>query len=236
MRILLRFVISCVLLSIIMPGISAAGEGAGKKILLLPHVEENEDFFTGLALLNTGKEVVDVTVSAYSSGGRIIDDKTLTMEQGERFLASVADIFGYETASKTGWLRIEHSGEIEGFGLLGNDRQLTRLPLESMPRKNLILPYALSGDGIFTELFIVNAGQDLAFLTITLYERDGTVVGSFPVETPLVGGQKLTGSLSGLFGREAAARASYLRVDTNGLIIGLGLVGNPEMLIAVPMN
>ncbi len=215
---------------------ACAGGGGYRKVFILPHVEESGDFFTGLSLLNTGKDPVEIAVTAYTDRGSVTGKGKVYIAPGERFLGALSDILGTDAAADTGWIRLEFTGHIKGFGLLGNDRQLATLPLKAEGKSRLVLPYVLSGDGIFTELYVLNTGSGLAYLNIVLHGKGGEVIGSYSTDTPLVSGEKFKSSLTELFGRDAATKASWLTVESDGPVTGLALVGDSETLIALPMD
>lgn len=205
--------------------------------LILPHVESNEDFFTGLSLLNTGDVSSEVKLISYSKNGRVLgEQRDIVLQPGARYLSSVADIFGYEVALNVSWIKVEYSGELKGFGLLGNDNQLAKIPLQNEGKETIILPYVISGDGLFTQIYLLNVGSQVVSYAITAYDRDGSMLIKVDHDIPLVSGQKLIDYISDLFGPEVSQEISWIKVESNGNLIGLGLAGTTDRLFSIPME
>ena len=221
----------------IVPSPSTAQEPVSQAVLILPHVEANKDFFTGLSLLNIGEGTLDIRITAYNENGKLIEEKgEITLSPGARYLSSITDMFGYDLSPSVSWVRIDYTGELIGFGLLGNDGQLTRLPLKSEGKESLILPYVISGAGLFTQLYILNTGSDYASVLLTLYDSSGEILKSVPLDLPLAPGQKMIGSLKELFGADLSQNGSWLKVESEGQLMGLGLIGTTDRLFSVPME
>jgi hypothetical protein len=216
---------------------STAQEPLYQAVLILPHVEANSDFFTGLSLLNRGEETSDIKITAYNKNGKLIGQRgEITLSPGARYLSSITDMFGYDLSPEISWVRIDYTGELSGIGLLGNDGQLTRLPLKSEGKESLILPYVISGEGLFTQLYILNTGSDYASVLVTLYDSTGEMLKSVPLELPLAPGQKMIASLKALFGPEVAQDGSWIKVESEVQLMGLGLIGTTDRLFSVPME
>ena len=145
-------------------------------------------------------------------------------------------MFGYDLSPEVSWVRIDYTGELSGIGLLGNDGQLTRLPLKSEGKESLILPYVISGEGLFTQLYILNTGSDYASVLVTLYDSTGEMLKSVPLELPLAPGQKMIASLKALFGADVAQDGSWIKVESDVQLMGLGLIGTTDRLFSVPME
>jgi hypothetical protein len=219
------------------PSVSRGEGPVGQRAMILPHVEANEDFFTGLSLLNVGEEASRVVLVAYSENGRVVGEKdALTLSPGQWYLSSVASEFGLESAARVSWIKVEYTGNLTGFGLIGNDAQLARIPLQADGKKTLILPYVVSGDGLFTELYILNADAGLAALTLGAYDSGGRLLKEVNPELAIGPGQKLTGSVEDFFGAEVSAETSWMKVQSDGSIIGMALVGTTDRLFSVTME
>ena len=231
--------IACVSLSaILFAGPAFAGSLSAQEQLILPHVESNEDFYTGLSLLNTGEDDSEISLIAYNDKGDQIGEKiTLTLTPGARFLSSVADIFGFEQAPDIAWLKLLYRGNLRAFGLLGNEGQLAKFKLFREGKSSLILPYVISGDGLYTRLYILNAGDDIATVTIKAFDEDGREIERVELDTPLPVGHKAVASVEDFFGSEVAMETSWIELSsTGGLLMGTALVGAIDRLIALPME
>lgn len=216
---------------------SQAGETVNKRAIILPHVEANEDFFTGLSFLNTGDETSGVNLVAFNENGLVIGEKDgITLLSGQRYITSITDAFGHEVARQVSWVKVEYTGGLTGFGLIGNDGQLARIPLQVDGKKALILPYVISGDGPFTQIYILNVGAGLASITLSAYDGDGGTLKKVSLELPIAPGQKVTGSARDFFGPEVSRETSWIKVESNERLMGLALIGTTNRLFSVTME
>ena len=214
-----------------------AEELVKKEFLVLPHVESNEDFFTGISLLNVGEGTIQASLTAYNQNGQVVgNSEDVILSQGARFLSSVADLFGYEIATDISWIKITYFGELRGFGLMGNDGQLARIPLQKKGNKVLILPYVISGEGLFTQLYVLNNSADVVIPTFTAFDKEGNIIKSVNLNLPIASGQKLISSVSDIFGPDLSQDVSWLKIESDGELMGLGLIGTSDRLFSVPME
>ena len=205
------------------------------QVLVLPHVEANEDFFTGLSFLNTAQAPCEARLTAYSEDGALIGEKDgIKLSPGERYLNSVADIFGYKLAPEVSWIKIEHTGGLIGFGLMVNDSQLARIPLQSKGKKTIILQYVISDEEVFTQVYVLNVGEDFSRIKLSAYDGDGALLKS--VDFSLAPGQKTSGLVGDFFGPEVSAEVSWIKAESDGMLMGIGLVGSTDGLFSIPME
>ena len=230
--------LACVSLIAVLFAVPALADPSGaRNLMILPHVESNGDFYTGLSLLNPGDTGLDVSLVAYGDKGRQVGEKvSLSLSSGARFISSVEDIFGYEQARDISWIELLHTGKLSAFGLMGNEDQLTRLKFFTGGSASLILPYVVSGDGLYTKLYLLNAGPDVALVTLNAYDREGNLLKSVELEPPLPSGYKAIGSARSFFGAEASKATSWIEVVSDGELIGIGLVGSIDRLFSLPME
>ena len=230
--------LACVsLIAILFAGPALAEPSGAQSLMILPHVESNGDFYTGLSLLNHGDSGLDISLVAYNNKGKQVGERvSLSLSSGARFISSVEDLFGYEQAQDISWIEVLHTGKLSAFGLMGNEGQLTRLKLFAGGRASLILPYVVSGDGLYTKLYLLNAGPDVALVTLKAYDREGNHIKSVALETPLPSGHKVIGSVRAFFGPEVSRATSWIEVSSDGELIGIGLVGSIDRLFSLPME
>lgn len=205
-------------------------------VLVLPHVEVNGDFFTGISLLNTGDATSEILIVAYSENNKVLGESVLELMPGASLLNSLSDIFGHDLASRTGWVQVRFTGKLSGFALIGSDAQLARMPLQSEGRNSLVLPYVNSGEGLFTNLYLLNVGVNPSSLTLTAYDSAGELLESVLLEQAVASGHKVTGTVVSFFGEEISGRTSWLRIDADSKIMGFSLTGTTDRLFTVPME
>lgn len=222
---------------VLFAGPALAEPSSAQNLLILPHVESNVDFYTGLSLLNSGEVASDISLVARSNKGREVGERVpLNLSPGARFISSVEDLFGYEQAPDISWIELWHTGSLSAFGLMGNEGQLTRLEFFAKAKATLILPYVVSGDGLYTKLYFLNAGLEAALVTLKAFDSEGNQIKSVELDSLLSPGHKAIGSVRAFFGPEVSRAASWIEVSSDGLLIGTGLAGTTDRLFSIPME
>ncbi len=97
--------------------------GQGYRETLIPHVAQSDAFrvFTGLAVLNPGKEAADATVVAINSAGEESGRQDFSLQPGERAvdLLNGPVFFGPEFSQNGGYLRLSSTQPLVSFALFG---------------------------------------------------------------------------------------------------------------------
>ncbi len=88
----------------------------------------------------------------------------------------------------------------------------------------------------FTGISLLNTGSDLDNLTLSAFDKEGNLLKQNSLEVPLTPGQKLISSVSDLFGSGISQETSWLKIESNAKLIGLGLIGTTDRLFSVPME
>jgi len=209
---------------------------ASPKTLILPHAEVSGSLNTGISLLNSGHAAVDVALVPYASDGAPLSGGVkITLAPGASYLASLSKaLFAGGSLS---WVRIEASGPVTGFAMIGSDDRITGVPLVESFSTSLTLPYVISRDDIYTSIHVLNAGTSPADLLIRSFSSSGEELGAVRSSRPLGPGAKLSGTVRSILGPgKASTGASYLVISSDQPLAGVALIGAPGRLFSVPME
>ncbi len=104
----------------LLAGLNAATEGY--KELVFPHVQSNDNFWTGIAFVNIGNNTATVTATAYNNEGKEL--KTLTISESfnpnQKFVNTVKNMFNNEVPDGTTYIKVSSTQKIVGFEIWGN--------------------------------------------------------------------------------------------------------------------
>jgi len=208
-----------------------------RSVLVLPHVEATGNLMTGLYLLNKEGLPTVVTIRAYNEfGGAVGEGLKVTIAPKGSYLNSLADIFG-QRVSSVNWLKVVSSGRISGFGMIGSEDQITRVPLESGGVRLLTIPYIISRGNVYTRIHLLNVGQGPAHILIRALDSKGVSLAVVRFERLLKAGEKLTRTVKVIFGKDfPVERVSSLSIESSEPLMGLALIGAPGRLFTVPME
>ncbi len=103
----------------LLSGINAITSPSRK--LLFPHIQSGEDFWTGIAIINSSQSVSTIFLSAYDNQGNLLDTIELNdISPNQKKVFLVKDVFSQQTLESTAYIIAESDGEMCGFELSGN--------------------------------------------------------------------------------------------------------------------
>ncbi len=94
----------------------------GHKELIFPHVESNENYWTGIAFVNIGEENATVTATAYDNDGKELLTITISdsFKPNEKYVNTVKNMFNSQVPDGTTYIKVSSTSNIVGFELWGN--------------------------------------------------------------------------------------------------------------------
>jgi hypothetical protein len=94
------------------------------------HVAQNNDWFTGVAVLNQNADPASVTVNVYTNEGVKTGTYSTTLQPGERFSKLVYELIPATQGQSGGYIRVSSNAYLISFALFGtNDlRSLSAIP------------------------------------------------------------------------------------------------------------
>ena len=99
-----------------------AGAGNPETGLIFPHVSNDPDYWTGIAVLNTGTGPCTLTVDALDDSGSVLKSESLTslLQENEKWVLLAKDIFSDGLPAGTTQIRVHGDQPLVGFELWGN--------------------------------------------------------------------------------------------------------------------
>ncbi len=98
------------------PGLSEASTG-----LIFPHISTDPDFWTGIAVLNTGSAPISLTVEALDDSGTVLQSENPSdLKPNEKWVILAGDIFASGIPAGTSQIRVHGNQPMVGFELWGN--------------------------------------------------------------------------------------------------------------------
>ena len=166
---------------------------------IIPRVVSNQEFFTGIAVINNAAQQATIVPRVIDSSGKEIQDdvdteevefqkpENLTLKAGQQASFTIRELLQAASgATLDGWLELE-SEQLQTTSLfLIGDTQLQRLDggIANLSTSSLlILPEVRVNNGFRTEISIVNPNSGTATVDISLVNSDGSLAeeASIPV-------------------------------------------------------
>jgi len=231
--------------------------------LYVPHIASNSEWWTGLALLNTGqgREVL----FTFDNG----QQKALWLNSGQQQAVTIASLFGDNPQPNIGSARVNNGDGLVGLLLFGNkpetgqDSLLSGLPLGGNPAsavaqgnntaRRLVLPHVDNADGWSTSYAVYTPNQ----LTKTVYTSQGQEIGAENihrqfaevVEAPDAGWMTIESTQDTigfeLFGKRDLAGFSVVNIETQTGVFpkierdewtGIALVNPSDVPVTVELD
>jgi len=204
--------------------------------LIFVHVAEDvEQFWTGMVLVNTGADVLDVTIEYYSNDVNSLERDLVSMApSSKRNVLFDAD---HREPMGTAWIDVKaNRPDLIGYELFGSahassHRFFAGLAPCTLPGKQLIFPVVSSSMDQWTGLVTVNLGSTSADIVFEAVNDSGVVLGRY-VEEEVGPRKKIVNTVVGMFGEEVSTAATWVRaVSDVGSWVGAclwGDLGNPR--------
>jgi len=186
---------------------------------VIPHFHTGGQYASTLALVNLEPAIVYVTVTAIANNGSTLGVRTLGIPgQGgfRALLSSVIPELG--SNEREGWLLIQSSGRTLGCILYGrnNASALAAEPLQKTPKAEFVFSEVFQGDGLLTEIALVNPTPVTGTADVQIVGNDGSTLAASQIT--LGPSKRLATSLKQLFPELSEPWSGVLHVrSTAGL-------------------
>lgn len=198
--------------------------------LVLPHVASNNTWWTGLAVMNTGKPPENVTTTCFNQKGKILSVDSRKLNYRQTFAASVKELFPSvpETEIASLMIESENPGVLSGLVLFGvmDMNRLAGFPLRPAEDFSLCLPYIADNNDWWTGIGLVNVSEKDSDVHFELYNKNGDMAASNIYQ--LSSRQHLALTITDIFKGSILADAGYLKIysDTLSPLSGLYVIGD----------
>jgi hypothetical protein len=184
-------------------------------VVCYPHIVENENWYCGLVAY-TYSSTCDLTITPYSADGTPFPEIYRTISTSSRLAGSAGSL---GLPQDTAWLEIEGTKSLSGFELFGNvNGGLAGFVCTGMKKKAGVFPDLDSGD--VTSIGFVNTEDSEAYVILTAYRDDGTVVATSSIN--ISAHAKVVGEVQGLFD-QSINEATYIAFSSDKEIMGFQL-------------
>ncbi len=148
-----------------------AGGSNQNATLLIPHIASNGNWWTGIALLNTGLTAKTLTFE-FNTG----QTATATIAPGQHQAFTVASLLAGEDASQIQSAVIRNTEEVIGLELFGHDNQLAGLQLNNSQASAIYFPHVASDGTWWTGVSVYNPAAFAINATLYAYSQEGELL------------------------------------------------------------
>lgn len=216
-------------------------EAANPRTLYAPQYAAGGGFATALDLVNLEEVATTLTLQLIGDNGRQ-QGTAATLNLPARGSARITNpsVFGLETGGNLiqGYVRVQSSdGRFAGSVLFTDPAESTfgsMLAFVEATQTNTYFSQVAQNDQFYTGLAAINPNAQATTATITVYDTNGSVVGSGSREIPA--GGRISRVLTELVGPLPALTKGYFRLTTTLPVAAFALFGtsNGEVLAAIP--
>lgn len=212
----------------------------GARLLYSPQYVIGGGYTTMVTLINLVDARTTVSLSwVDSSGAQRGRVAKLALAARGRAVITGAEIFGLTVPASglEGYLRISSdTTQVTGavrFGDAAEERFQTSLALLSQGQNELIFPLAVQDAALFTEVAIINANSDPANVVLSIYNNEGTQVGTG--RRTLASNTRVSGVLTQFDPTLPLLSSGYFKITSDRPVLGFGVIGTNTMsaLVAI---
>lgn len=204
----------------------------GDTELVVPHIASGGNWWTGIALMNTGNGDSTVTFSVYDVEGNQIGAVEHILKAKQNLVREASNIFAGSVAGEIASMKVvsQNSQPLCGLLLYGSTQelQLAGLPIRPAAASPLYLSHLACFDPWWTGIGLMNASEVPADISFSLFNGKGDFLG---VRTHhLNPNQRLASTVKGLFGDDISQTAMYLKIESAGgqPVSGIYLIGSSD--------
>jgi hypothetical protein len=191
--------------------------------LYVTHIASNQDWWTGLSLLNTTSQPVQITFE--------FDDGTslpLSLAANQHYKNTIEQLLGGQSQTDIHSAVIRNGNGVIGVELFGNTatrplRCLSGILLTDDTVGTMYYPHVVSNSTWWTGIVAYNPSTSASTLTISPYRASGTALTG--VSEVLDPREKYLGTASGL---NLPAETAWLRITATNPVTGFELVGTTD--------
>jgi len=190
--------------------------GGGDSELVVPHVASGNDWWTGLAVMNTGYDDSETLFTAYDDNGNLVANSVYALRPNENLIKMATDLFPGTPAGSIASIRIFSQGgeALSGLILYGTSSYdcLAGMPMTAPREFPLYLSHIASSEGWWTGIGIVNSGIETASLSFSLFDEQSHILAER--YWSLDGNARLAVTIRDLFADLDYEGARFLKIDS----------------------
>ena len=185
--------------------------------LIIPHVASNNDWDTGIYMMNAGLLDSAVEIVGYSAEGNQVAENAIVLNEMQQTTLRISTLFSGINPATVASIRIRSLGDEPLSGIVlfeqKNKSQFTGLPLQSEMRTTWAVPHlAVLGDWN-TCLGIVNMGESDSDTTFRIFGGENQLL--LQEESRLIAPhERMAFNLKNMFSKELLENAAYLTITS----------------------
>ena len=195
--------------------------------IYVSHIASDDDWWTGLSLVNTTSSTKELTV-LFDNG----ESKVITLDAGMHRAVTISELFEGEPQPEILSAVITNADGIVGLEVFGSKGQnvsyLSGVLLKDETTTGIYFPHIAFDDDWWTGLVAYNPFAESCTLNITPYRADGTALAS-PAAIQLAGHGKYLGAVSSL---NLPTGTAWLQITASHPVTGFesfGTINNQQM-------
>jgi len=198
-----------------------------------PRFTLSSERITFLNVINGNQEqVADVDLILHSTGGEVLATESRTLSVNAQIKGNLWDIFGNDQGleGREGWLEVVSTVDrIVGtvsFTDAGN-RFLAAFELSGHPMDRLVYPLVSEDADFYTEISLLNSGEQAANVSLELWGVEGTLEAARAVT--LEAGASMSGTLDDWFPGMGGLISGNVRVRSSLPLHAMGELGDRQL-------
>lgn len=202
--------------------------------LVIPHVAFDDNWWTGVVVMNAGYDDSEVLFLAYDHSGNLLASSERLLRPGENLIQFASDLFSNTPETLIASIRISsRAGQpLCGLVLYGSkdNNSLAGMPLSAPRELPVYLPHIASTDGWWTGIGLVNSSAGTASIYFSLLDEDGNIVAE--KNRSLDENAHMAVTIKDFFKDFTHEDARCLKIDSMGsrLVGGMYLIGTDDGL------
>jgi hypothetical protein len=212
--------------------------GADSNQLYLPHVAEDEQWWTGVSFVCAGTRLSEFHLEARDLTGRVLAEASWPkyLGPGEKTVDVISGYFGWDFPAGIQWVSVRSDSPITGFELFGTRdfQMMAAVPALTKGAKKFYFPHVATTDGWWTGIAMLNTDTRSGALRLTAYGEEGKAL-AVSRSISLGPGERTVGTAESFFDNWPSG-AKYIEAASDAAIVGFGLVGRwaPPLLAGLP--
>ena len=193
-----------------------------------PHVAQNEQWWTGIVLVNTAKNDQELTFVPVDKNGDVIAGgvNLLELAAGEKTVGLATNYFSQSTLDQISWFYVLTSDLITGFELFGQEDQIMAgVEVDQRLDFNGHFLVGQANDNLFSAFSLINMDWTNAnSIFFSGYSADGTVLATNSSQMAV--GEKQALTVQDMFGETYDPAITSVSWSADGPVWGFGLWGD----------
>jgi parallel beta-helix repeat protein len=190
---------------------------ANQARLFLPHIASNNNWWTGIGLVNTHPAARELMLVFADDS-----EKGFPIGPGCHDAFLISDLFEGVKQPNAGSAFVDDGGGIIGLELFGAENQLSGVGLGDQAEKVLIFPHIAQTGKWWTGIGIYNPGPVTASLSRKIYTRQGELIREEPSFSEILPNQKYTESIV------MPTEAAWFAIESTEPVAGFELFGRSD--------